>query len=471
MSIARPSTGKATDVAGTTTDIAALARDAGIVGAGGAGFPAHVKLGNKVEIYIANGAECEPILEADKHLMQGRADAIVRGLRAAMEHTGATRGIIGIKDKNVAAIEAVTEAIGNSPGLEVGVLSNSYPAGDEFVIIKQTTGRVVPIGGLPFMCGVATNNVATLQQISDALDGRPVTSRYVTVGGEVARPVTLDVPVGTSVKELIDVAGGATTPEYEVVLGGPIMGPIGSVDDVITKTIGGVIVLPSDHTMIRLKREPARVTKQRAKMCCTCQECTILCPRNAIGHPISPAKMMSYSWMIDSIIAKIEAHDLDPFTENMVFEALQCCQCGVCEQYACIFGLAPNKVYAMVRDAIRRAGLKPDFSNSKFHDTSTFPFRKLPALTYARKLDLERYLVHTELEPREAYIPATVRIPLRQHIGVPAVPVVKKGDTVRTGELIGEIPEGALGARIHASIDGRVSDITDTHIVIGGAAS
>ena len=448
-----------------------LVRDAGIVGAGGAGFPTHVKLGNKVDTIIANGAECEPILEADKHLMENSAAAIVRGMQAAMEQVGAHKGIIGIKDKNTAAIAAFEQVIDGIPELGIGILPNSYPAGDELVLIREVTGRIVPQGGLPFMAGVTVGNVATFKQIADALDGKNVTSRYVTVGGEVAQPVTLEVPVGTSVHELISYAGGATVSDYEVVLGGPIMGAIGSPDDVVDKRCGGVIVLPVDHIMVILKNQPVRITKHRAKMCCTCQECTILCPRNAIGHAISPAKMMSYSWFVDEIIRKIEAHDLNEFTEKMIFESLLCCQCGICEQYACIFGLSPNKVYALIRDAIRRAGLTYDFSKMAMHDGAMYPYRKLPALTYARKLDLERYLVHTDLAPAGSFIPVRVKIPLRQHIGAPAAAVVQKGDTVTKGDVIGEIPEGKLGARVHASIDGRVREVTGEYIVIGRSGS
>ena len=448
-----------------------LVRDAGIVGAGGAGFPTHVKLGNKVDTIIANGAECEPILEADKHLMENSAAAIVRGMQAAMEQVGAHKGIIGIKDKNTAAIAAFEQVIDGIPELGIGILPNSYPAGDELVLIREVTGRIVPQGGLPFMAGVTVGNVATFKQIADALDGKNVTSRYVTVGGEVAQPVTLEVPVGTSVHELISYAGGATVSDYEVVLGGPIMGAIGSPDDVVDKRCGGVIVLPVDHIMVILKNQPVRITKHRAKMCCTCQECTILCPRNAIGHAISPAKMMSYSWFVDEIIRKIEAHDLNEFTEKMIFESLLCCQCGICEQYACIFGLSPNKVYALIRDAIRRAGLTYDFSKMAMHDGAMYPYRKLPALTYARKLDLERYLVHTDLAPAGSFMPVRVKIPLRQHIGAPAAAVVQKGDTVTKGDVIGEIPEGKLGARVHASIDGRVGEVTGEYIVIGRSGS
>lgn len=452
-------------------DLIAAVRDAGVVGAGGAGFPTHVKLGNAVDTYIANGAECEPILESDLHLMIHHAPEIIRGLEAAMEQVGAARGFIAIKGKNQEAIKAVERAIAGKPRLQVAAQANTYPAGDEMVLVRQVTDRMVPPGGLPFQVGVTVSNVATLKQISDTMDWKAVTSRLVTVGGEVARPITVDTPIGTPVRDLVAMAGGSVISSFEVVFGGPIMGPIGSLDDFTTKTMGGIIILPADHTMVRLKKQSVPVTKLRAKWCCTCQECTILCPRNAIGHPIQPAKMMSKAWHIDEILRRIESHELDSITEQMVFESLLCCQCGICEQYACIFGLSPNKVYALVRDAIRKTGLKFDFSKIQLYGGTMFEYRKIPALTYARKLDLERYIVHTELLPAGSLKPKKVKIALCQHLGTPAKPVVKSGDRVKEGSLIGEIPQGTLSARVHASIEGLVEEVNDTHVVIGGIGS
>ena len=453
---------------GVVTDIITAVRDAGIVGAGGAGFPLHVKLGNRVDMIIANGSECEPLIEADRHLLVTSAARVVRGLQAAMDATGAQTGVIAVKEKNTGAVDAVRKAAAGDPRLRVQLLGDYYPAGDEIVLIRQVTGRVVPPGNLPFTAGVTVSNVTTLAQVADALDGKPVTSRLVTVGGAVKRPMTIDTPIGTLIRDLIAHAGGATVSGYEVVAGGPIMGPIVSEEDPVTKIMGGVVVLPPGHRVLQLKRQPARTTKLRAKMCCTCQECTILCPRNALGHPISPAKMMSHAWQIDDIIKKIEEHDLDAATEQMVFEALLCCRCGICEQYACIFGLSPNKVYDMVREAVKRAGLKYDFERMPRFEGTMFDYRQLPAKLLAIKLELGPYLVHTPYEPLGSLVPKKVIIPLLQHIGAPAEPVVKTGDHIRTGDLIGEIPQGHLGARVHASIDGRVDAVTDKHIVITG---
>ena len=447
-------------------DIAATVREAGVVGAGGAGFPTHVKLANKVDTVIANGAECEPVLEADKYIMMRYARDILRGMQSAMECVGAKTGVIAVKRKNQDAVAALNAEIAGSPGIRVEELGNYYPAGDELVLIRQVTGRIVPPGKLPFDVGVIVSNIATLKNIAAATEGRSVISRAVTVAGEVRRPFTGEIPVGTSIADCITHAGGTTVPQTVIVVGGPVIGALADETDTVTKLTGGIIVLPHDHVVVQMKRQPVRLTKLLAKMCCTCQECTILCPRNALGHPIFPAKIMSYAWHIDEILDRIELGDLDDFTERMVYESLLCCQCGVCELYACIFGLSPNKVYALVSAAVRKSGLKVDFTKLPMHEGAMFDYRKLPALTLARKLDLERYLVHTEFEEPGSFMPATVRIPLRQHIGIAAVASVRTGDRVKEGECIGTIPENALGAAVHASIDGVVKDVTDSAVTI-----
>jgi Na+-translocating ferredoxin:NAD+ oxidoreductase RnfC subunit len=239
--------GRTYNVADARSDIIAAVRNAGIAGAGGAGFPAHVKFANTVDTVIANGAECEPILEADKYLMEREADAIVRGLELVMGQVGASRGYVAIKNKNTAAIVAIEQAMEGKSSLSVAVLGNYYPAGDEQVLIRQVTGRMVPPAGLPFMVGVTVSNVATLKQVADAVDGANVTSRVVTVGGEVSRPVTLVVPIGASIGGLIDLAGGSRLDNYEIIVGGPVMGCGAVRDDPLTKTLGGGLGRPDDQ--------------------------------------------------------------------------------------------------------------------------------------------------------------------------------------------------------------------------------
>ena len=195
----------------------------GIVGAGGAGFPTAVKLNTKVPLVIVNGAECEPLLHKDKELMQHYAAPMLRGLQVAMDLTGAGEGVIGVKNKYKEIIEQL--GVLAPPGVRVFPLSDSYPAGDEFILVHDVTGKVIPPGGLPKDVGAVVANVETL--INIGLD-RPVTHKYLTVAGAVANPVTLRVPVGMSVGEVIAEAGGATVPDFEILLGGVMMARLGT---------------------------------------------------------------------------------------------------------------------------------------------------------------------------------------------------------------------------------------------------
>src|SRR5579862_3022086 len=183
----------------------------GIVGTGGGGFPTAIKLRTRVSMLIANAAECEPLLHKDKELLHHHSDMFLRGLVAAMAMTGAVEGVIGIKEKyhdTIAALESKAPL-----GVRVVALPDCYPAGDEFILVHMVTGRVIPPGGLPKDVDVAVANVETLMNIG--LD-RPVTHKYLTIAGAVATPMTLRVPVGISIGQVIAAAGGATENEIGV---------------------------------------------------------------------------------------------------------------------------------------------------------------------------------------------------------------------------------------------------------------
>ena len=154
---------------------------AGVVGAGGAGFPTHVKLNCKADIVLANGAECEPLLRVDQQMMLLRAADVVRGLKLAMKACGAKEGVICIKAKHKEAIQALEKAC--SAGVSVFQLKDYYPAGDEQQMVYDATGRIVPVGGIPIDAGVVVQNVSTLLNILAASKGVPVTHKYLTVTG------------------------------------------------------------------------------------------------------------------------------------------------------------------------------------------------------------------------------------------------------------------------------------------------
>lgn len=174
-------------------------RLAGVVGAGGGGFPTHVKLAGKADTVIANGAECEPLLHKDAAVMEHEAVAMVRGIQLAMEAVGAATGIVGIKAKNKHAVEAV-EAACKGTTVRVHLLGDYYPAGDEYDLVHETTGRLIPPGGIPLNVGIVVCNVETFVNIAAAAEGRPVTHKTLTIAGAVRSPRTITVPLGMSLR-------------------------------------------------------------------------------------------------------------------------------------------------------------------------------------------------------------------------------------------------------------------------------
>ena len=152
-------------------------RQAGVVGAGGAGLPTHVKADAKVDTVLVNGASCEPLLNSDPHIMEQEIDTMIRGLKAVMECTEAKKGIICLKGKHAKAMKAVREAVARdaSGTLEAFELKDFYPAGDEQVLVYEVLGRIVPERGLPLHVGAVVSNSETFFNVAHAMDGKPVT--------------------------------------------------------------------------------------------------------------------------------------------------------------------------------------------------------------------------------------------------------------------------------------------------------
>ncbi|MBI3270882.1 MAG: SLBB domain-containing protein, partial [Planctomycetes bacterium] len=279
-------------------DVIERIRSAGVVGAGGAGFPLHAKLTTKVECYLVNSAECEPLLRVDRQVITRDAAKLVRGWRALMEVVGATKGIVGIKEKYHDGIAALKEEIRASGDdrLSLHLLGDYYPAGDEFLLVYELTGRVIPQGGLPLAVGVVNNNVQTLVNAADALDGRPVTHKWVTITGAVKNPMTVRLPTGMAFGDAVALAGGATAPDTLFLDGGPMMGKrCDDPETPVTKTTNGIIVLPRSHGLIRRNFLPDDHMLIRARsMCDECQLCTDFCPRYLLGHQIRPHMVMRW---------------------------------------------------------------------------------------------------------------------------------------------------------------------------------
>jgi len=419
----------------------------GIVGAGGGGFPTAVKLKTKASLVIANAAECEPLLHKDKELLHHYAEPFLRGMQMAMELTGAREGAVGIKEKYldiIAALEAQAP-----PGIRVVPLPDCYPAGDEFILVHMITGRVIPPGGLPKDVDAAVANVETL--INIALD-RPVTHKYLTVAGAVENPVTLRVPVGITIGEVIEAAGGATVDDIGVLLGGVMMAkPAASLDIPVTKTTGGIVVLPASHSLIRRHNAPMiQVNRIGRSACDQCRFCTEFCPRFLLGHPIEPhaaMRSLGFATGADAMVA-----------------TLYCCECNLCTMYACPEDLDPKSVCVQAKPLARERGLtfKGDPATITPHPMGEF--RRVPMRRLIARLGLGEFNNVGPLK-EHVFAPRKVNVLLKQHAGVPAAPVVKCGDRVREGDLLAVPQQGKLGARVHASMAGTVTVTADAILI------
>ena len=436
-------------------------KEAGIVGAGGAGFPSHVKFNVKnAEVVVVNGAECEPLIRVDQQLMIVAIDQLIRGLEIVLDETGAKEGIIAIKGKHKKALALLEEACADKERLSVYVLDDFYPAGDEQVTLYEATGRLVPQGGLPIHVGAVVTNVETLINVAAAVEeGKPVTDTYITVTGHVPYPVTVKVPVGITVREALSLAGLKDTHDIGVIDGGPMMGRLlEDLDTPVGKAAKAYIALPESHYLIRIRKLSMKtISKTAQSACIQCRYCTDLCPRNLLGHEIEPHRIM-------------RALKYGEAAEDVLRMAFTCCECGMCEQFSCPSHMMPRTVNAQLKKQLSAQGLKPlDRPENQTVDPH-MKDRRVPSKRVIRRLDLTGYDVPAPLS-EETFSFDTVRIPLKQHVGAPCVPLVQVGDAVKCGDKIGEIPENALGAPVHASIDGIVTEITNSVIVIkaGGA--
>ncbi len=432
-------------------NIAEQIREAGIIGAGGAGFPTHVKVNTKAEYVVANGAECEPLLRVDQQVMQYEAKKVVAGLGAIMQHTEAKKGVIALKRHYKDAIAALSKEL--TAGMSLHIMKGYYPAGDEQQIVYEVTGKVVPTGGIPLDVGAVVCNVSTLMEIANAMEGKTVTEKFVTVGGAVKTPKTFKVPIGITAKELIDAAGG-TTCDCVYIVGGPCMGAVREATDFpITKTTGGILAIPKGHSILAKKSE--KMNRQLIQaVCCQCSMCTQMCPRNMLGLNVEPHKAMR---------AVVSGAAFKEETANGIFS---CCDCGICTYYACNFGLKPSKVMGEFKSQMIKAGVKPK-KEVRYSVDSNIEQKKLPVSRMVSRLGLSEYDVEAPMN-QMLMNTSMVRIPLKMHIGAPSVPVVKAGDMVKKGQLIADIAPKALGAKVHSSIDGQVFEVTEERIEIRG---
>lgn len=438
---------------------------AGIVGSGGAGFPAHVKLSAKgIKHFILNGAECEPLLRTDRYIMKYKAQDLVLTAEAIRAEIGAQSCTIALKQSYLKEIEALTLAIQNTGApVALHLLDSFYPAGDEQVVVHEVTGKIVPPLGIPLDVGVVVSNVSTVLAIGDAIKGKAFTHKYVTVTGMVNNPVILYVPVGTTFEHCISLAGGAADENFFVISGGPMMGTVlnreSARNAVVAKTTSGIILIREDsYLATRHQISLVHMKNRAAAACIQCNFCTQLCPRYLLGHPLEPHKIMRRMAMGYEIA--------DMLNDPVIQSAALCCECGVCETYACPMELQPRRVNAIIKEELAAIGVRYQPQEAEYTADPNREYRKVPTRRIAARSDVLSYYDY-EIDTLIESTPDMVRIPLKQHIGVPAEAVVNVGDSVEAGQLIGVCKTGKLGANVHTGISGTVVETGDTITIRG----
>jgi len=426
-------------------------QQAGVVGAGGGGFPTHVKLGGKADTVIANGAECEPLLHKDSIVMEHLAGRLVRGVELSMEAVGAATGVIAIKAKNEHAVAAVQAAVAGTR-VRVQLLGDYYPAGDEYDLVHEVTGRLIPPAGIPLNVGVVVNNVETLVNVAEAGEDRPVLRKHLTVAGAVRTPMTVIAPIGTPIADCIAAAGGATTADPVLCLGGAMMGETTDrLDTPVTKTTTGFIVLPREHPVIQRKLQPPRVQAHIGKSACDqCRYCTEYCPRYLLGYAVEPHQVMRGLGF-----SATQAASWNDW-------AALCCSCGLCTLFACPEQLFPKEACDDAKAALRAAGRKWSGPTT----VTPHPMRegrRVPIKVLLRRLDFQAYDFPAPLRA-EPLAPTRVVLRLKQSSGAASQPLVRPGERVSAGQPVAEPAPNALGARLHAPFAAVVDAVTETEL-------
>jgi electron transport complex protein RnfC len=302
------------DGGGERERLLAIIKNAGIVGLGGAEFPAHIKLSppknRQIDSFILNGCECEPYLTTDHRLMLEMTDRMIAGMEIVMSILGIETGYIGVENNKPDAIEALERAVRrNQKGYRVVPLETKYPQGAEKVLIHTILGREIPEGRLPADVGAIVNNIGTVIAIAEAvLEGKPLVERVVSVTGDgIHRPGNLRVRLGVPLKKIVEFCGGLKGESAEIIVGGPMMGS--SIYDLsvpVTRGTGGfVFTLPKKNG-----------GAEGSYPCIRCGSCIEACPMNLLPYRLA------------------KLNEAKRTNEALSIGLMACIECGACA-YVC----------------------------------------------------------------------------------------------------------------------------------------
>ena len=293
-------------------DFAAAVRASGLVGLGGAGFPTAVKLDAEkkglIKKIIINGAECEPYITSDTRTMIDESESIREGVELLLKYISAEEVIIGIEKNKPECIERLDAIFADNPKVRVEALPDTYPQGAEKILIYNTTGLVVPEGGLPSDVGCLVMNITSVAFVAKYVrTGMPLVEKCLTVDGSaIKEPKNVIVPVGARIKDVIEFAGGYSEEPGKILYGGPMMGiAVYSTDDPIMK---------NNNAIVALNKKEAKAERQNP--CIHCGRCVAACPMGL--NPTAYVKAM-------------KVDDPSDRAERLTAAKLNLCmECGCC---------------------------------------------------------------------------------------------------------------------------------------------
>ena len=320
-------------------DLVKAVRASGLVGLGGAGFPSFVKLtispDKPIDTLVVNAAECEPYITVDYRECLDNTHNVMNGVYRLAELLDLKNVIIAVEDNKPKAIKVMKEIadMENDRGNAVRLmtLKSRYPQGAEKMMVLSATGRVVPAGKLPADVGCIVMNVGSVAFVSRYLDtGKPLVSRTVTVSGDcIKNPMNVRVPIGTSMKDIIDFCGGFTDEPVKILSGGPMMGTA------ITNL--NVPLLKSNNAVLAFSKRGAGIKKETA--CIHCGRCHAACPMGLI-----PTDIEKYALLKDA----------ETLTK---MGAMVCMECGSCA-YSCPGGKPLVQYMRLAKSVVREAAKK-----------------------------------------------------------------------------------------------------------------